>query len=72
MFGVQFRLGKTAMMIQGCWDIPSSIEAGMDFDIAKIPPPKAGMPTIGPIGGEPLGISPFSSEEKTKSCVGVS
>jgi len=65
--GVQFRLGKTAMMIQGCWDIPSSIEAGMDFDIAKIPPPKAGMPTIGPIGGEPFGISPFSSEEKQKA-----
>jgi len=65
--GVQFRLGKTAMMIQGCWDIPSSVEANMNFDITKIPVPKAGMPTIAPVGGEPFGISPFSSPEKQKA-----
>ena len=65
--GVQFRLGKTAMMIQGCWDIPSSVEANMNFDITKIPVPKAGMPTIAPVGGEPFGISPFSSPEEQKA-----
>lgn len=65
--GVQFRLGKAAMIIQGCWDIPLSQEANMNFEVAVIPPPKEGMPTIVPIGGETFGMSPFSSPEKKEA-----
>lgn len=65
--GVQFRLGKVAMMIQGSWDIPLSEEANMNFGVAKIPAPKAGMPIIAPVGGEAFGISPYSSPEKKQA-----
>lgn len=65
--GVQFRLGKAAMIVQGCWDIPLSEEAGMNFGITTIPVPKKGMNPIVPVGGEPFAISPFSSSEKKKA-----
>ncbi|NLY91963.1 MAG: ABC transporter substrate-binding protein [Firmicutes bacterium] len=65
--GVQFRLGRVAMMIHGCWDIPLSEEAGINLGIAKIPVPKKGMNPVVPIGGETFAISPFSSPEKQKA-----
>ena len=65
--GVQFRLGNVAMIVQGCWDIPLSEEANMNFGVTVIPPPEKGMPTIVPIGGEAFAMSPFSSPEKQEA-----
>lgn len=65
--GVQFRLGRVAMMIHGCWDIPLSEEAGINLGIAKIPVPQKGMNPKVPIGGETFSISPFSSPEKQRA-----
>lgn len=64
---VQFRLGKAAMMINGCWEIPLSQEAGINFGIATIPVPKKGMNPIVAVGGETFSISPFSPPEKQEA-----
>lgn len=65
--GVQFRLGRAAMIVQGSWDIPLSVAEDMNFGVAVIPPPEAGMPVIPPVGGEAFGISPFSPPERQQA-----
>jgi len=49
----QFKAGKAAFMVNGPWQFPVLNEvSGLDYDVAVIPVPKAGMPSVAPLGGE--------------------
>ncbi|MGQ9629311.1 MAG: ABC transporter substrate-binding protein [bacterium] len=61
---LQFRTRKAALIVQGCWDIPTIQADGIPFGIARIPTPKRGMIPVVPMGGECFGISPFTTSDK--------
>jgi multiple sugar transport system substrate-binding protein len=49
----QFKAGKAALMVNGPWQFPVLNEvAGLEYDVATIPVPKAGMTSVAPLGGE--------------------
>lgn len=49
----QFLAGKTAMMINGPWQIPAlNAQTAVTYGIVKIPVPQAGDTAVAPLGGE--------------------
>jgi multiple sugar transport system substrate-binding protein len=60
----QFMAGKTAMMINGPWQIPALTESGVEYGIAKIPAPQAGGTAVAPLGGEVWTVPQTGDEEK--------
>ena len=49
----QFLAGKTAMMINGPWQIPAlNAQTAVTYGIAKIPVPQTGDTAVAPLGGE--------------------
>jgi multiple sugar transport system substrate-binding protein len=49
----QFKAGKAAMMVNGPWQFPvlNGVD-GLEYDVATIPVPQKGMPSVAPLGGE--------------------
>ncbi|PZE29887.1 MULTISPECIES: sugar ABC transporter substrate-binding protein [unclassified Curtobacterium] len=62
----QFIAGKTAMMINGPWQIPALKASGIDYGIAKIPVPKAGDDSVAPLGGEVWTVPQTGDSAKQK------
>jgi multiple sugar transport system substrate-binding protein len=58
--GELFEAGRAAMHIHGRWMGPRYRELSFDWDIAPIPVPRAGMPSISASGSVGLGISASS------------
>jgi multiple sugar transport system substrate-binding protein len=49
----QFKAGKAAFMVNGPWQFPVLNEvSGLEYDVATIPVPQAGMTSVAPLGGE--------------------
>lgn len=49
----QFKAGKAALAVNGPWQFPVLNEvSGLEYDVATIPVPQAGMPSVAPLGGE--------------------
>jgi multiple sugar transport system substrate-binding protein len=49
----QFKAGKAAFMVNGPWQFPVLNEvSGLEYDVAVIPVPEAGKPSVAPLGGE--------------------
>ncbi|RIJ51912.1 sugar ABC transporter substrate-binding protein [Clavibacter lycopersici] len=67
----QFMAGKTAMMINGPWQIPALTESGVDYGIAKIPAPTAGGTAVAPLGGEVWTVPQTGDEEKQATAAKV-
>ncbi|WP_317229981.1 ABC transporter substrate-binding protein [Clavibacter sp. MX14-G9D] len=60
----QFMAGKTAMMVNGPWQIPALTESGVEYGIASIPAPEAGGTSVAPLGGEVWTVPQTGDEAK--------
>jgi multiple sugar transport system substrate-binding protein len=67
----QFMAGKTAMMINGPWQIPALTESGVDYGIAKLPAPEAGGTAVAPLGGEVWTVPQTGDKEKQATAAKV-
>lgn len=63
----QFKAGKAAMMINGPWQNPVLDEAGIDYKIAPIPAPEAGVSVQSPLGGEVWTVPVNSDKSKLEA-----
>ncbi|WP_328898456.1 ABC transporter substrate-binding protein [Streptomyces sp. NBC_00236] len=63
----QFMAGNAAMMINGPWQVESlNAKKGLNWGIARIPVPKAGDESVGPLGGGILTVPNTGDEAREK------
>jgi multiple sugar transport system substrate-binding protein len=61
---VDFQGGRAAMIVMGPWEFADfSATKGLDYGVASIPAPAAGMSPVGPLGGE-VWVIPKSTPAK--------
>jgi multiple sugar transport system substrate-binding protein len=61
----QFISGRAAMMVMGPWMLGQVHKSGLEFGVAPIPVPKAGMKPVVPLGGEVWCVS--KTDDKTEA-----
>ncbi|AQP48837.1 ABC transporter substrate-binding protein [Tessaracoccus aquimaris] len=62
----QFIAGKTAMMINGPWQIPALDESGIKYDSVLVPVREAGQTPVAPLGGEVWTVPATGNKDKQK------
>lgn len=62
----QFIAGKTAMMVNGPWQIPALKASGIDYGIAQLPVKSASDTPVAPLGGEVWTVPNTGDKAKQK------
>ncbi|CAM5259330.1 MULTISPECIES: ABC transporter substrate-binding protein [Streptomyces] len=63
----QFMAGNAAMMINGPWQVETlNTKKSLHWGIAKIPVPRAGAPSVGPLGGAVLTVPDTGDKAREK------
>ncbi|GGS54513.1 ABC transporter substrate-binding protein [Streptomyces cinerochromogenes] len=64
----QFMAGNAAMMINGPWQVETlNTEKSLHWGIARIPVPKAGEKSVGPLGGAVLTVPNTGDEQRERT-----
>ncbi|MEV4255667.1 sugar ABC transporter substrate-binding protein, partial [Spirillospora sp. NPDC049652] len=68
----QFAAGRTAMMLNGPWRIPAlAKDKTLEWGVAPIPVPRAGLTPVGPLGGEVWTVPQSASKSRQKKAAEV-
>ncbi|GGX59438.1 sugar transporter [Streptomyces minutiscleroticus] len=64
----QFMAGNAAMMINGPWQVETlNTDKSLHWEIARIPVPKAGEDSVGPLGGSVLTVPNTDDEQRERT-----
>lgn len=68
----QFVAGRTAMMVNGPWQVPVlSAQRKVDWDVARLPVPERGGKAVGPIGGTVMTVPESTGGERKENAAKV-